>query len=41
MNPTITQMRGFVAISKLGSFTRAAHSIHLSQPALGPVSAFG
>src|SRR5262249_56089947 len=27
-------MRGFVAISKLGSFTRAAHTIHLSQPAL-------
>jgi DNA-binding transcriptional LysR family regulator len=34
MAPTLTQMRSFVAISKVGSFTRAAHAIHLSQPAL-------
>ncbi len=34
MAPTLPQMRSFVAISRLGSFTRAAHSLHLSQPAL-------
>ncbi len=34
MNPTIAQMRSFVAIAKAGSFTRAARAIHLSQPAL-------
>src|SRR4051794_18624940 len=34
MAPTIAQMRSFVAIAKVGSFTRAAHAIHLSQPAL-------
>lgn len=34
MAPSIAQMRGFVAISKLGSFTQAARAIHLSQPAL-------
>src|SRR5260370_36701495 len=34
MGPSVAQMRGFVAISKLGSFTHAARAIHLSQPAL-------
>jgi DNA-binding transcriptional LysR family regulator len=34
MAPSIAQMRSFVAIAKEGSFTRAARSIHLSQPAL-------
>jgi DNA-binding transcriptional LysR family regulator len=34
MNPSVAQMRGFVAIAKAGSFTRAARSLNLSQPAL-------
>ncbi len=34
MNPNLTQIRSFVAIAKLGSFTRAARAVNLSQPAL-------
>jgi DNA-binding transcriptional LysR family regulator len=34
MDPNLTQIRSFVAIGKLGSFTRAARAVHLSQPAL-------
>ncbi len=34
MEPNLTQIRSFVAIAKLGSFTRAARAVNLSQPAL-------
>jgi DNA-binding transcriptional LysR family regulator len=34
MTPSVAQMRSFIAIAKQGSFTRAARSLHLSQPAL-------
>jgi len=34
MNPSLPQIRSFVAIAKLGSFTRAARAVNLSQPAL-------
>lgn len=34
MTPSIVQIRSFVAIAKLGSFTRAARAVNLSQPAL-------
>src|SRR3981189_3311873 len=34
MNFTFDQLRAFVAIARLGSFTRAAKTIHLSQPAV-------
>lgn len=34
MRPNLTQIRSFVAIAKAGSFTGAAHTIHLSQPAI-------
>ncbi len=34
MNPNLAQIRSFVAIAKLGSFTRAARVVNLSQPAL-------
>jgi DNA-binding transcriptional LysR family regulator len=34
MTPSLAQIRSFVAIAKSGSFTRAAHAVHLSQPAL-------
>lgn len=34
MNPTLRQMRAFVALAKTGSFTLAAQYLHLSQSAL-------
>lgn len=34
MNPTLRQIRSFVVVSRLGSFTKAAKTLHLSQPAL-------
>ena len=34
MDPSIRQMRSFIAVAKAGSFTRAANEIYLSQPAL-------
>src|ERR1700730_12748465 len=34
MTPSLAQIRSFVAIAKLGSFTRAARAVNLSQPAL-------
>lgn len=34
MNPSLGQIRSFLAIAKLGSFTRAAQAVNLSQPAL-------
>lgn len=34
MRPNLAQIRSFVAIAKAGSFTGAARTIHLSQPAL-------
>lgn len=34
MNPTLRQIRSFVAVSRLRSFTQAAKELHLSQPAL-------
>jgi DNA-binding transcriptional LysR family regulator len=34
MNPTLRQMRAFVALSKTGNFTLAAQLLHLSQSAL-------
>jgi len=34
MTPNLSQIRSFVAIGKLGSFTQAAHAVNLSQPAL-------
>jgi DNA-binding transcriptional LysR family regulator len=33
MNPSIRQLQAFMALAELGSFTRAAHASHLSQPA--------
>jgi len=34
MNLSLRQVRAFLAVAKLGSFTRAAQELHLSQPAL-------
>jgi hypothetical protein len=34
MNVNLRQLRAFVSVAQLGSFTRAAESLHLSQPAL-------
>ena len=34
MNPTLRQVRSFVAVARTGSFTQAATALHLSQPAL-------
>jgi DNA-binding transcriptional LysR family regulator len=34
MNPSLKQMRSFIAVARTASFTRAAAQIHLSQPAL-------
>lgn len=34
MNVTLRQLRGFVLVARLGSFTRAAQAMHLSQSAL-------
>ena len=34
MNPTLRQMRGFVAVAEHGSFTHAAQSLHVTQSAL-------
>lgn len=34
MNMTLRQLRSFVAVARAGSFTRAAATLHLSQPAL-------
>ena len=34
MTPSVAQMRGFAAIARHGSFTRAARAVNLSQPAL-------
>jgi DNA-binding transcriptional LysR family regulator len=34
MNFTLDQLQAFVAIARLGSFTRAARTLHLSQPAV-------
>src|SRR5215204_5666278 len=33
-DPNLRQLRAFVVVARLGSFTRAAHLLHLSQPAL-------
>src|SRR3982750_3738987 len=34
MNLSTRQLRAFVAIARLGSFTRAAEALHTTQPAL-------
>lgn len=34
MDVTLRQIKGFIAISRLGSFSRAADAIHVTQPAL-------
>jgi len=34
MNPTLRQMRAFVALAKNGNFTLAAQSLHVTQSAL-------
>jgi DNA-binding transcriptional LysR family regulator len=34
MNPSLKQMRSFIAVARTASFTRAAAQIHVSQPAL-------
>lgn len=34
MNPTLRQLRSFVTVARLGSFTQAARRMHISQPAL-------
>ncbi|WP_312184483.1 LysR family transcriptional regulator, partial [Massilia timonae] len=34
MNPTLRQMRAFVALAKTGNFTLAAQAIHVTQSAL-------
>jgi hypothetical protein len=34
MNPTLRQMRAFVALAKTGNFTLAAQSMHVTQSAL-------
>lgn len=34
MNVNLRQIRAFVAVARLGSFTRAAEALHLTQPAL-------
>lgn len=34
LNVTLRQMRAFAAVARLGSFTRAAAELHLSQPAV-------
>src|SRR3982074_3342956 len=34
MNVTLDQLQAFVTIARLGSFTRAAKALHLSQPAV-------
>ncbi|MBB30599.1 MAG: LysR family transcriptional regulator, partial [Gemmatimonadetes bacterium] len=34
MNITLRQLRYFLALSRTGNFTRAAETIHVTQPAL-------
>src|SRR5690349_8891711 len=34
MNPTLRQMRAFVAVTRTGNFTLAAQSLHVTQSAL-------
>lgn len=34
MDVTLRQIKGFIAISRLGSFSKAAEAVHVSQPAL-------